>query len=67
MSRISHRKAKDNTKVVNLGPIGAQSCNEVKGELTEKGDCLGKATANPKNPDEVTYSKLNYQKAPSEE
>ena len=66
MASIRHRKSKDESKVVNLGKLSPQSCAEVRGEITEKGDCLGKATENPKDPDSVTFRRINYQKPASE-
>lgn len=67
MSSIRHRKAKDNTKVVNLGPLSPQACQEVKGEITEKGDCLGKSKEDPRDPDHVTFERINYQKPAPED
>lgn len=67
MASIRHRKSKDNSKVVNLGKLSPQACQEVKGEITEKGDCLGKSTENPRDPDTVIFRRINYQKPASEE
>lgn len=67
MVSVRHRKATDNQKVVNLGKLSPQSCQEVKGEITEKGDCIAKSKENARDPDHVVFERINYQKPASEE
>lgn len=66
MTFVKSKKSKVDEKIVNLGKISNQACAEVKGEVTEKGDCIAKKQEHAKDPDHVVFEKMRYQK-PQEE
>jgi len=59
---MAFRKPAINEQIINLRQMDAATCQSLKGQLNEYGECLVDAQENPENPEVVVLKAMKYKK-----